>query len=430
MKDWLLTAGLAIAALAAFYALFVNSGSQEPPVSRPLSSESGPNGYLGLVRWLRTQQIEPVVLRDRFTRLASVAGSAATGNLLISTAPHVYPLRNAEVAPLLRWIEAGNTLLLVAGLSDTPEWAAAVETDVKLTDSLQQMTGLRFTIVPADEAADAPKRRGPVPAPNQRLPRPQRFELVPTEGPTEAHPLLAGVTRVQAVSEYPTGRWRAELDATRLALELASSPQADVPVLWLARAGRGQIIISAFGSVFTNKLLGKDDNAELLANIVQWSLAAPGRVIIDDAHQGSVAFYDPQAFFGDARLHRTLWVLLALWLVFVLGPQRLRVAASGSRPADLTAFVRATGGFMARVLEPASAARQMFSLFFTEVHRRTGLSVQDTPPWDWLTAHAGIDPADLARLRQLHADAEQNRRVNLQQLHNLLARARGSWLRH
>ena len=42
-------------------------------------------------------------------------------------------------------------------------------------------------------------------------------------------------------------------------------------------------------------------------------------MIIDDAHQGLVSFYDPDKFFGDSRLHRTLLWLLGLWLVFVLG---------------------------------------------------------------------------------------------------------------
>ena len=66
--------------------------------------------------------------------------------------------------------------------------------------------------------------------------------------------------------------------------------------------------------------------------IVRSSLGANGRVIIDDAHQGLVSFYDPDKFFGDSRLHRTLLWLVGLWLVFVLGPRRLRGATSAPAP--------------------------------------------------------------------------------------------------
>jgi hypothetical protein len=488
MRDWLVTVGLAAAALLAFYSWIVKPGGpEEEPVSRPISTEGGPNGYLGMVRWLRGQQIEPLILRDRFTMLSRLEGSPARGNLLISTAPHRYPLRNSEFAPLRRWIEAGNTLLLVAGLSDTPEWGIREVSDTEPHVNLGRMTGLKFQVVgrssdskeQASQAeADADEEAGDQDAPsaapaedadgdadqneietdsdaaadeqstepeaeqpedtasnattlrdiflNQRLGQPMELDLVPVE----AHELLTDVERVHAISEYPASSWIAVSDKTPLVLELATSPQADAPVLWLARAGRGQMIISGFGSIFTNKLLARDDNAQLLANIVQWSLADGGRVIIDDAHQGAVAFYDPQAFFGDPRLQRTLWCLFGLWLVFVLGAQRMRVTVPAWSPADLTAFIRSTGGFMARVIERPAAARRMFELFFTEVHQRTGLPVEQAPPWDWLAAHTGIAAADLEQLRKLHAAAYADRRVNLQALHTLLAQVRGSWLRH
>jgi hypothetical protein len=37
----------------------------------------------------------------------------------------------------------------------------------------------------------------------------------------------------------------------------------------------------------------------------------------------------------------------------------------------VTSFVRATGGFMARVLRPAAAARQLFANFFNEIRSRS-----------------------------------------------------------
>ena len=50
---------------------------------------------------------------------------------------------------------------------------------------------------------------------------------------------------------------------TCVVLELASDRDSDVPALWLLPYGDGQIIVSAYGSIFTNKVLGEHDNAQL-----------------------------------------------------------------------------------------------------------------------------------------------------------------------
>jgi len=188
--------------------------------------------------------------------------------------------------------------------------------------------------------------------------------------------------------------------------------------------GDGQIVFSAYGSIFTNKVLRERDNARLLANIVRWSLGENGRVIIDDAHQGLVSFYDPDKFFGDSRLHRTLLWLLGLWLVFVLGPRRLRGTTRGWNPLDVTSFVRATGGFMARVLRPAAAGQRLFANFFNEIRSRLGLTPDGAPLWEWMAGHAVIAAADLNRLQELHRRVAAGRRIDVAELHNLIARVR------
>jgi hypothetical protein len=241
--------------------------------------------------------------------------------------------------------------------------------------------------------------------------------------PAGTHPLLEGVNKVSASSEYPTAKWDGWAKGTG-ALELAHDPESGAPVLWLLSEGNGQIIVSAYGSILGNKLLGEDDNARLLANIVRWSLRGDGKVIIDDAHQGLVAFYDPDAFFGDSRLHSTLWWLLGLWLLFVLGSQRLRPSQSSWNPVDITGFVRATGGFMARVMRPATVGQQMISNFFNDARKRIGLPADGTPMWDWLSAQTVVSEQDVERLQALHAKVQRGRRVDLSQLHNLLIRLR------
>jgi hypothetical protein len=450
MKDRLLTFALALGALFCFYALLMpKPAAPQERVTRPTTIEKGPNGYLAMKRWLDEEGVKSVSLRERYGRLPQLTAAAPTGNLLISTTPQLHPLRASEVAPLRDWISAGNTLLVVAGLSDTPDWSMGEGIDVGFMDHMYSMTGLHFAqaqpdeeddgkgddkaaavpapVAPQKQAADPQKkpRKAPqVPAAlvAQKLEQPLRFEAVPNG----SHPLLEGVKSISALSEYPTLQWRARSDEADLILELTRNAESEAPTLWLLRFGDGQIIVSAYGSIFTNKLLGKADNARLLANIVKWSRQPGGEVLIDDAHQGLVAFYDAQAFFGDSRLHRSLWWLLGLWLVFVLGPQRLRAAASGWHPVDVTSFVRASGGFMARVLRPSVAGEQLFANFFNDVRRRVGLPINGAPVWDWMNAHRALPTADMDRLRELHGKVLRGRRVDLPVLQTLLVQARGA----
>lgn len=423
MKDRLLTLALAIGALAAFYVVLV---PKPPPpqerITRPISIEAGPNGYLGMRRWLAQQGISVVSLRERFGTLPQITSGAPTGNLLITTAPHVYPLRASEAQPLRTWIEAGNTLLVLAGLSDTPEWSMSTRVDPSLPEHMGTMTGLTFTQIPEqDQQATAQQGQTDrdVVLAVTRLPEPVRTE----SSPNGQHPLLSGVSTIVAVSEYPSAHWNAASDQS-VVLELASNHASGVPALWLLPYGDGQIVFSAYGSVFTNKLLGERDNALLLANVTRWSLGEQGRVLIDDAHQGLVSFYDPDKFFGDSRLHRSLLWMLALWLVFVLGPRRLRGATSAWNPLDVTSFVRATGGFMARVVSPAAAGQRLFENFFNEIRNRLGLMPDAAPVWEWLAGHTAVAASDLERLQELHRRVAARRRVDLVELHNLVARLR------
>ncbi|HEY5809520.1 MAG TPA: DUF4350 domain-containing protein [Povalibacter sp.] len=441
MKDRLLTLALALGAFALFFVLMVpqSSGPQEQ-VTRPVTTEKGPNGYLALMRWLDVIGVRPVSLRERFPQLGQLEGVPATGNLLISTAPHRYPMRDSEAGPLRDWISAGNTLLVVAGLSDTPEWSMGEGIDRDFMKHMEAMTGLTFVQIASEPAAqpgtpaandkqpsvtdkkkDDAATTQPFVNPLQKLEPPLEFAMVPNG----EHPLLSGVTSVGALSEYQTAKWRASVSAVSdLVLELASDPKTGEPVLWLVRYGEGQILVSAYGSIFVNKLLGEHDNARLMANIVRSSLGPQGRVVIDDAHQGLVAFYDPEAFFGDKRLHASLWWLVGLWLVFVLGSQRLRAPDSRWQPVDVTSFVRASGGFLARVLKPATAAQQLFTNFFNEVRRRTGQPVNGAPLWDWLASRGSLANRDLEQLRHLHARAQRGQRVDLLKLQNLLTHLR------
>src|SRR5689334_4555445 len=91
---------------------------------RPITSERRGNGYHAAMTWLENEHIRSVSLRDRFGALATRHDLTPTGNLLIVTLPVRSGFKTEEFVPLDRWIRAGNTLLVMASLSDNPDWHA------------------------------------------------------------------------------------------------------------------------------------------------------------------------------------------------------------------------------------------------------------------------------------------------------------------
>lgn len=420
MKERLVTLALALGALLLFYALFVSrSASNADDIPQPLSTEGGDAGYQGMWRWLQSQDIRVVSFRDRYGALARQPLPAA-GNLLITTLPHQTPARADEALELDAWLQQGNTLLVMAALNDTPPWA--VGASPAFLNTLARLGRLRFA--PVREQADDDVTR-PVRAALQQLLEPEQGTLVPRG----SHPLLEGVRSVAAQSEFPASHWVAQR-VDSLALELAQRGDAqgipgNEPALWLLPQGQGQILVMAYASPFSNAVLGRQDNSRLLANLIAWSLAPGGAVLFDDAHQGLAGYYDPQAFFADARLHRTLLWLGLLWLLFVLGWQRLRPQVDRWQPADVTAFIKVTGEFLAGRIAPDQAGQRLFGNFFNAIRQRLALPQDGQPVWDWLAAQARVPPAELQELQRLHARTHAGQRVDLVHLHNCLTKTAG-----
>ena len=411
MKERLQTLLFAAAALLCFYVLFVPHPPPAAEQSKPLSTESGADGYQLAWRWLSQERIPVASLRERYDRITDVALSpAAFGNVLIVTLPSELPFRPAEWEALDRWTAAGNTLLVLAAMDDTPRWAMGRDP----RPALARISGLHFD-------ADASNRDETT---TQQLrdwlqPRPISF------GPQGNHPLLRGVESLYAVSDLPAASWLAHPMDLTLTLGIARRPDLDQSVLWLKRTGQGQIIVCAFATPFSNRAITQADNARLLSNIIAWTRAPAGRVIFDDAHQGLVSFYDPAHFFADPRLHRTLlWVLL-LWLVFVLGPQRLRSTADPWHAVDETALLEASGRFYTVAVDPADARRTLFENFFNGLRRRIGRAQNGEPVWEWLDLQAAITTAQRSELQDLYARVCAQERVSLPRLHNFLIRLEG-----
>jgi hypothetical protein len=243
-------------------------------------------------------------------------------------------------------------------------------------------------------------------------------------------PLLRNVRRL-STSAYVPQAWSTSTVDGRLPLELASRSDDGDPIIWLERHGDGQIILCAVAGLFSNDGVRRNDDAQLLANIIGWSRSPGGAVVFDDAHQGLTAFYDAKAFFADPRLHATLGWIVLLWLAFVLGSQPLRARRREWQPLDETSYVEAGARYLAAVVRPGDAAQRLIDDFLEWLRARLRLEsrdMQDAPGavWQWLEAQPAVSTAERRELQACYASACAGERVNLTRLQNLLAQLRGN----
>jgi hypothetical protein len=440
LKERLVTLGLAFCALALFYVLFLPKPvPQDNLPAMPLSSELGANGYQAAWRWLKAERTPVFALHERYDHLnAASMGFSAAGNLLLTTLPHKLPVRPAEAAQLDAWVERGNTLVVMAALDDTPLWALD---DSKLLEAVGRLTRLKFDVIDDKPAAKAPAAAGDLAAAptgpaaeHSNAPHRSLHSVLSgilqsqhsTIEPRGAHPLMQDVHAVQVVSDLPASRWRARSMDRSAVLQIGQVAGNTDPAIWLRRQGKGQIITFAVASIFNNQLIGQQDNAILLSNLIAWSVRDGGAVIFDDAHQGAVSYYDAKAFFADPRLHRSLGWIVLLWFVFVLGVQPLRTRIRDWNPIDVTAFIAMSGEFFASTLTPTATGARLFENFFNSIRRRLGLAPDGGPVWEWLSAQAGVPLNDLSELRRLHDRIQAGRSVDLLRLQNLLSQLQGS----
>lgn len=419
MKDRLTSLGLALGALALFWMLiFPKPGSQSKSVIRPLSTESGDSGYLGLWRWLSAEGVAVASLRDHYEGLSSPAVSpSASGNLLLTTLPHAVPVRAYEWAGLDAWIRRGNTLLIMAALDDTPRWELSTDGST-LVAQLRRLSGLEWSEIKEHPTSAL---SGPRDALNQVV-APKRVLMIPSG----VHPMFDGVASVATITEFSATRWQVKSVTPAPVLELAKRADNGDGAVWLHTLGAGRVIVSTFASPFTNQQLDEADNARWLTNIIGSSLAGTGRVIFDDSHQGLADYYDPKAFFADRRLHATLWWIVLLWLVFAVGSQRLRPAPASVPALDDTAMLRVSARFFSNMIAPAAAGRRLIEHFFNRLRRRLDLREDGQPVWAWLEAQARLPRGDIEQLRQLYTLAQSNGRISLISLQFLLSRLDGN----
>lgn len=429
MKERAFTLLCALGALVLFIGMFLRrEGGIDPrnEIPRPTTVERRTNGYNAAMQWLEGEGLRVISLRERFGGIARLEGLAPTGNLLVVTVPAAASFDTDEFVPLDRWLRAGNTLLVLAALSDSPDWAFN-STGVPIGD-LNLLTGLEFETTLSREQRLRQRQDGmrggevvPTMPQLRAFAEPRRAVLVPNR----AHAYFADVREIIALSDYSAQPWAVKVPYQGFVLALARDRDTGEGALWTRPLGHGRVVVSGFGSIFTNRALGLGDNAQLLANLITMNVRPGGAVLFDDAHQGLGAGYDPRKFYEDGRLYATVAILFGVWLVWVVGSTRLRVRFARSTIPREIELVRAAGGFFARVLPAHAAARRLLEHFFHRVNQRA--QRRDTnPPWDLLERHPRVARTDLERLKAWHAEAAAGGRVPLGRLYNLILRIDGN----
>ena len=129
---------------------------------------------------------------------------------------------------------------------------------------------------------------------------PEKISLIAT-GP---HALLRDVKTLELETDYKAEEWSLRMPYDNFVLTLARAADGE-GALFEQHVGDGSVLLSAGGSLFTNRALGNADNAQLFANIVSARVARDGVVLFDDLRQGLSASYDPARFYRDPRLYKT-----------------------------------------------------------------------------------------------------------------------------
>jgi hypothetical protein len=403
-----------IGALAAAYLVFVLLVPQEPafaPESVPTTVDRGNRGLRGLQAWMVSSGIRVKSLRERYDRMLADASLPGHGNLMILTLPQALPARLRESDALRDWVERGNAVLVLDGsieIFTQPQPRRGLPSGV--------LDALGFTLEVAEEEADQADKSAHAAAKMQ----PGKVDQPPPRGliPRGDHPVLQGVggAKVRARSLYPLALKSKE--KFRTALVLLEDQLTGSPAFWQVRIGEGRGWISGH-DLFGNAALGTGDNARLLANIVAGSLGADGWVIFDDMHQGLTEIYDPKAFFGDPRLHATLWFIVVFWLIYVVGrSNRIAPLSIQSELPRAVDFVRAVGGLFARRLDGREVGRGLLRHFFAEL--RGARAGADGIDWELLARYPRVPRGQVDELRSMHSALEQGRIPDLVRLNNLI----------
>jgi hypothetical protein len=425
MKDRFYT--LLFALMAFLLSLFLLMPPKEPvdEVSLPTTEDRGDQGLQGLYRWLETNKIPVRSLRKRFTDLSKEKLSP-TGNLLILSMPQQHEALNSEWHALQEWIDRGNAVIVLGAGYFAPSWSDSGDC---FCDIDQLLSGFGWSIdsdqdqssdQSDDEISDISFKK----TTDNFIRKMENF--LPEQAslmPQSEHTLTQGVTTIQSkiTPQLLEQYWYIDSENNSLALRLLGlSEQQHITLMWQLEAGSGQVFLSLAPDLFNNETLNKADNAHFFANILSQSLDENGQVIFDDYHFGLSDLYDPEQFFADSRLHKTLGFIALLWLFYVLGySNRLAPAHATGKKTSTLDFVGAMAGFFSHRLDNKTLAQALTERLILDIRQHRHLS-NDQEAWQWLYQHPNIQDAQLTLLQK----AQKKQRTALQGLTNTITEIR------
>jgi len=401
--------------LTVLLAAYVLYGMFVPPAidstaKRPLSTESGPFGYQGLWRWLAAEKIGTQSFRDRYYVLADPKHAlAGPGHVMIVSIPYLVTPDRDELDALLQWTRRGNTVLIAVTLNDTLPWSFSSNA-LDALDAFEYLTAMSVEVKPR---AEAPARED----------WPKDYVSVPAAA---GHWLTQDVHEIATRSESLTDAWNLTVNPRMPAYVLATTPTTNADALLLSSVGAGALVICTYGSLLENSMLGQRDNRSLVVNLLRHHLAAGGRVIFDDGHQGLHTIYDAQAFLNDPRLWGSLGVFLAFWVLYaVLAESRLGPPVDAGARARQTDFVRMLAAFFARKVSRRDAGLRLIGNFLAQVAPRTGAAdATNAEVWRSVAVSRRLDPVLTASLQRDHERLLAGDTVKLDDLQRRLRAAR------
>ena len=423
MRERLITLLTAVAALAlVIFLLSPHRPNVQKSVSLPTTEDRGSEGLKGLFTWLQREQLAVVSFRKRYTELSQDKSIPERGNVLIASMPAPKEMMASEWSALSRWLGRGNSLILLGAVYHHPAWTKGEDC---FCDVKKFLARYAWTLEGEDTEVDSkePKENNAkslqesiaVLQASIKNHLPQASRLVALS----AHPLLQGVKTldVQTTPDLLKKHWTLAGDNTdNLALRLFSVADSGGIAAWQMNAGAGRIVLMLTPDVFSNGHLNHADNARFLGNLLSQSLAPEGRLLFDDYHFGLSKLYDPEHFFKDERLHKTLACLGLLWLFYVIGyTTRLAPVRIPVVKLSVLDFIEVMAGFFARRVNKRLLAEALVKHLLVDIckHRRLH---NESEAWLWLEQHSQIPHEQLRLLKQ----TQSKQRLSLLHLSNAI----------